>query len=185
MRCACSSAAGPVGSPLEQRRARQAEHQHRHVAVDCRQVVEEVERAVVGPVQIVEQQHDGRAVLGRRPGGTSAPPRGSRGCGSACRRRVMPSMCGLSAKSSPIRWPSRWAWACAMSSPSSRRTAARCLARSSACAASMLSLSAICKPPGQDVAQQAVGLALRLRTAPGPGRARSASGWVSAQFSNS
>ena len=51
-------------------------------------------------------------------------------------------------------------------------------------ATSMLSLSAISQPPGEDVAQQAIGLALRLRV----GAAledRKRSGRASVQFSNS
>ncbi len=37
----------------------------------CAQVVDEVERAVVGPVQVVEQQHDGGAALRRGHGGST------------------------------------------------------------------------------------------------------------------
>ena len=40
----------------------QATHQHRHVAVDLGEVGEEVQALVVGPVQVLELQHDRRAV---------------------------------------------------------------------------------------------------------------------------
>ena len=55
--------AAPIGSTLEQRRPGQAQQQHRHVAVDLGQVAQEIERAVVGPVQVVELQHDPRALV--------------------------------------------------------------------------------------------------------------------------
>ena len=56
-------AAAPQRATLEQRRARQAQRHHRQVAAGLREVVDEVERAFVGPVQVVEQEHERRAAL--------------------------------------------------------------------------------------------------------------------------
>ena len=58
-------AAAPVAAALEQGRPGQAEHEHRHVAIDLGEMDEEVERAVVGPVQVVELEHDRCAGLRR------------------------------------------------------------------------------------------------------------------------
>ena len=41
------------------------EQEQRQVAAGLREVIDEVERAVVGPMQVVEQEHDRRAVLSR------------------------------------------------------------------------------------------------------------------------
>jgi hypothetical protein len=48
-------------TPLDQRGAGRAEDQRRHIAVDLSQIVEKVERSIVGPVQFVELQHNGVA----------------------------------------------------------------------------------------------------------------------------
>ena len=56
--------AAPVRSALEQGRPREAQHQQRHVAVHLGQVVQEVQRLAVGPVQVVELQHDGQVFAG-------------------------------------------------------------------------------------------------------------------------
>ena len=45
-------------SALEQRRPCERQQQHRDVAIDVRQVVDEIERAVVGPVHVVELDDD-------------------------------------------------------------------------------------------------------------------------------
>jgi hypothetical protein len=63
-----------VAAPLEQGGARQTQYQHRHVPVGQAEVVQEVERGVVGEVQVVGQQHHRRGAacgksaqqLGRR-----------------------------------------------------------------------------------------------------------------------
>ena len=55
-------AAAPQRAVLEQRRAGQTQHHHGHVAARLGKVVDEVERALVGPVQVVQQERDRRAV---------------------------------------------------------------------------------------------------------------------------
>src|SRR5919206_588186 len=49
--------AAPAAAALEQLRARRADDQHRHAARPVDQVVDEIEHLVVGPVQILEDQH--------------------------------------------------------------------------------------------------------------------------------
>ena len=66
-------AAAPAGPPLEQLRPRRADDEQRHAGRPVDEVVDEVEQAVVGPVQILEDEHE-RALLGERleeaaPGG--------------------------------------------------------------------------------------------------------------------
>ena len=64
---------GQIVAALEQRRAGEREHEQRHVAVDVAEEVQELERALVGPVQILEQQHD------RRHASSGAAPQHLRG----------------------------------------------------------------------------------------------------------
>ena len=49
---------GDVAAPLEQDRTRQGDDEQCHVAVHIEQVFQELERTVVGPVEILEQQDD-------------------------------------------------------------------------------------------------------------------------------
>ena len=57
--------AGPTAAPLEQAGPRQAQKKHRHVMADLQQVVDEVERTLIGPMKIVQNDHRGvRFVLG-------------------------------------------------------------------------------------------------------------------------
>ena len=53
-------ARAPAGPPLEQLRAGERDDQDRDVAAPLQQVLDEVERARVRPVQVLEQQRDGR-----------------------------------------------------------------------------------------------------------------------------
>ena len=57
----------PVRATLEQRRARQHHQQQRQVAVLLHQLGHEVERTVIGPVQVVEQHDQWRVVARRKP----------------------------------------------------------------------------------------------------------------------
>ena len=61
------AAGDALGTALEQRRARQAQHQQRHIAVDVGQVGQELERSVVGPVQVVELQQQRRRLARADP----------------------------------------------------------------------------------------------------------------------
>ena len=57
--------AGPTAAALEQGRSREAQQERRHVAVDLEQVVDEVERAFVSPMNVVQHDHRGmRSLLG-------------------------------------------------------------------------------------------------------------------------
>ena len=56
-----AAAAAPEGAALVERRARHAEQEQRQVAAVQDQMVDEIERAFVGPVQVVEQEDDRRA----------------------------------------------------------------------------------------------------------------------------
>ena len=51
-------AAAPAGPPLEQLRARRADDEQRHAAGPVDEVVDEVEQAVVGPVEVLEDEHE-------------------------------------------------------------------------------------------------------------------------------
>jgi hypothetical protein len=46
---------------LRKRRPGERQQQHRHVAVDLFQVIDEVERGVVSPMQVVELDHERQA----------------------------------------------------------------------------------------------------------------------------
>ena len=66
-------AAAPARPPLQELGARGAEHEQRHAARALDELVDEVEQRVVGPVQILEHEHQ-RPPLGQRleeaaPGG--------------------------------------------------------------------------------------------------------------------
>ncbi len=56
-------AAAPAGTPIEQLRARGAEHEQGDSGRPLDELVDEVEQAVVGPVQILEDEHE-RMLLG-------------------------------------------------------------------------------------------------------------------------
>ena len=58
-------AAAPARPPLEQLGARGADDEQRHAGRPVGEVVDEVEQAVVGPVQILEDEHQ-RPLLGQR-----------------------------------------------------------------------------------------------------------------------
>ena len=74
-----SLAAAPAAAAVEQLGPRRRDDQHRHVRGPFREVVDEVEQAVVRPVQILEDEHE-RAALGDRL--EEAPPRRERlACG--------------------------------------------------------------------------------------------------------
>ena len=64
-------AAAPAGPPLEELRPSGADDEQRHAGRPVGQVVDEVEQAVVGPVQILEHEHE-RPLLGQRL--EQAPP---------------------------------------------------------------------------------------------------------------
>jgi hypothetical protein len=80
-------AAAPSRPPLEQLQPRRANDQERDVAHPVREVVDEVEQPVVGPVDVLEHEHEG-VILGERlpelaPGGESLFLR-------ACRATCLP-----------------------------------------------------------------------------------------------
>ena len=58
-------AAAPAGPALEQLGARRADDEQRHAGRPVGEIVDEVEQAVVGPVQILEDEHQ-RPLLGQR-----------------------------------------------------------------------------------------------------------------------
>ena len=60
-----AGAARPVAAALVQRRAREPHHQQRHIEVHVAQVLQEVERAVVGPVQVFKQHQQRLATAPR------------------------------------------------------------------------------------------------------------------------
>ena len=57
-------AAAPAGPPLEELRPRRADHEQRDVGHPVDQLVDEVEQALVRPVQVLEDEHE-RALLGK------------------------------------------------------------------------------------------------------------------------
>ena len=72
-RGAVGLAAAPLGPALEQLGARGGDEQHRRVRGPLDEIVDEVEQAVVGPVDILKQE-DQRPLLGQRL--EQRPPRG-------------------------------------------------------------------------------------------------------------
>ena len=66
-------AAAPAGPPLEELRPRAADDEERDAAQPVDELVDEVEQALVGPVQVLEHEHE-RPLLGERL--EEAPPGG-------------------------------------------------------------------------------------------------------------
>ena len=139
------------------------QQQQRHVAVDLRQVVEEVERAVVGPVQVVELQHERRA---RRARDAAQRLRGGMEAAVADLPGVVADAADVAAAA--VVQADQVAEQVGVGLGLARRLVVgeqrhRCPARACRLATSMLSLSRMCRRQREQVAQQAVGLALRLR----------------------
>ena len=51
--------AGPAGTQLEQVGARERQHEHRRAAAPADEVLDEVEQRRLGPVQVLEDEHEG------------------------------------------------------------------------------------------------------------------------------
>ena len=116
-------AASPRTSPLEELRPGRRDEQQRDVAEPLDELVDEVEQAVVGPVQILEDDDDRAALRDRLEEPT---PRGCRGCGRRAARAPRARR-GRSARPRasaprlrPPRGGSRRCGACARAQPGSR-----------------------------------------------------------------
>ena len=151
------------------------------------EVVQEVERAVVGPVQVFELQHD-RALP------FAASPQTRRNiCAAAWKARLRICL-GVVLDAADVAAVAeveadQVAQQVGVGLGHVRAVVGRTAAR---CPASIFRLGGLdavavgdLQPPGEDVAQQAVGLALGLRGGAAAGRGRSASGRASLQASNS
>jgi hypothetical protein len=106
---ACPSRAGAAAA-----RAGRHHQRQRQLGRVRQQVLQQVQRAVVGPVQVFDQQHRQRRRLWPAPAGRRA---GAQRPGRAGRAGPGRARCGLSPKSRPESWP----MSCACGSPRSSK----------------------------------------------------------------